>query len=287
MAKKSRADDARVRFTKMHGIGNDFVVIDAVTQKVTLSSQAAAKIADRHFGVGCDQILLVEPPSDPNMDFRYRIFNQDGGEVEQCGNGARCFAKFVRDKKLTHKREIDVETLAGAITIQANKDQTFSVDMGKPIFAPSDIPLAVEDMQPTYQLNLGEDFGKITFSALSMGNPHAVIEVDDISHASVAALGARLETDPAFPQRVNVGFSQILARDTIKLRVWERGVGETLACGTGACAAVVAGIMLDQLDSKVKVTLLGGDLNIEWPGGDHPVRLTGPATTVFHGQIRL
>lgn len=289
MASRSRKDNERARFTKMNGIGNDFVVLDGVTQHIEMTPEIARKLADRHFGIGCDQILLVEPPSDPDMDFRYRIFNQDGGEVEQCGNGARCFAKFVRDKRLTHKSELDVETLAGPITIIAKPNQTYSVDMGAPIFEPASVPVAADQRQPTYQLTVESNSvaEEIEFSALSMGNPHAVIVVDDIEQAPVTTLGPLIETHASFPKRVNVGFLQIIDRKQAKLRVWERGAGETLACGTGACAAVVAGIMLDHLDSKVKVSLPGGELEIEWLGEGHSVEMTGPATTVFHGQIRL
>lgn len=274
-----------LRFTKMHGLGNDFVVIDQLTQRCKLLPQHIRKIADRRFGIGCDQVLVVEAPNDPDVDFLYRIFNADGSEVEQCGNGARCFAKYVRDKKLTGKKTIRVETRAGIIELTVTDDKQIRVDMGKPILAPATIPFLAEQQAVIYSLPVdGEHYD---ISAVSMGNPHAVLLVDDVDSAPVARLGPVLESHPHFPQRVNVGFMQVINPHEIKLRVYERGVGETLACGTGACAAVVAGQLRGLLSQQVTVHLPGGALSIYWAGGDHPVIMTGPATTVFEGQIGL
>ena len=274
-----------LRFTKMHGLGNDFVVIDAITQAVTMTPGLARKIADRHFGVGCDQILLVEPPTSPDVDFNYRIFNADGSEVSQCGNGARCFAKFVRDRQLTGKRTIRVRTAAGLITLEVGADNQITVNMGVPVFEPARVPLLTDAASDIYTLEV--DGERVSFSALSMGNPHAVIRVDEVSTAPVLTLGPAIETHPRFPERVNVGFMAIKNRNEIDLRVYERGAGETLACGTGACAAVVAGIRRGELNERVKVNLPGGSLSIRWAGEDTPVLMTGPATTVFQGRIRL
>lgn len=274
-----------LRFTKMHGLGNDFVVIDAVTQNVTVTESLVKKLADRRFGIGCDQVLVVEPPSRPSIDFKYRIFNQDGSEVEQCGNGARCFAKFVRDRKLTGKSTINVETNAGDIQLRVTPDYQVEVNMGKPILQPSDIPFTAPAMSNTYRLTALDKTWQI--GAVSMGNPHAVLTVEDIATAPVDSLGAAIECHPQFPQRVNVGFMEVSNRHQIELRVFERGVGETLACGTGACAAVVSGCLRGLLDSPVTVNLPGGTLHIEWSGTEHPVIMTGPATTVFHGRIRI
>jgi diaminopimelate epimerase len=272
-------------FTKMHGLGNDFVVIDAVTQHVSLTPGKVRLIADRRFGVGCDQVLLVEPPRSAGTDFAYRIFNADGGEVEQCGNGARCFARFVRDKGLTNKNEIRVETLAGVITLVLEEDGQVRVNMGVPRLRPEDIPFQAEQQATSYSLEVGGNQYRI--GAVSMGNPHAVLLVDDVDHAPVQSLGPRIEHHPFFPSRVNVGFMQVLSRDHIRLRVFERGTGETLACGTGACAAVVAGRQQDLLDSRVAVDLPGGRLMISWGEPGTPVYMTGPATTVFEGKIVL
>jgi diaminopimelate epimerase len=275
----------RLKFTKMHGLGNDFVVIDAISQPVALTPDQICFLADRHFGVGCDQILLVEAPTRPDADFRYRIFNADGGEVEQCGNGARCFVRFVHDKGLAGKREIRVETRAGLIVPRLEADGQVTVNMGVPRFEPADIPFLAEKRAPTYRLGL--DQKTVEISALSMGNPHAVQVVDDVERAPVAEDGPRIEHHPAFPARVNAGFMQVLDRGHIKLRVYERGAGETLACGTGACAAAVAGIMRGLLDHRVRVTTRGGDLVVLWQGEGHPVWMTGPAVTVFEGEINL
>lgn len=275
----------RLRFTKMHGLGNDFVVIDGISQKVRLSPERVRQLADRHFGVGCDQVLLVEAPEHADVDFRYRIFNADGGEVENCGNGARCFARFVRDRKLTGRRRIRVETAAGQMELVVEDNDDVTVDMGAPAFAPERIPFQAEQQASHYDLEVAGEL--LDISAVSMGNPHAVLRVEDVATAPVARLGPLIEGHPRFPQRVNAGFMQVLGRDAIKLRVFERGVGETLACGTGACAAVVAGIDRGWLDETVTVHLPGGALSIHWPGPGQSVMMTGPATSVFHGQVRL
>ncbi len=272
-------------FSKMHGIGNDFVVIDGVNQLVKLTEGQIRHIADRHFGVGCDQLLLVEPYDGKEADFRYRIFNADGSEVEQCGNGARCFAKFVYDQGLTDKTTIPVMTAAGRIELQIQPDGQVTVNMGIPELEPARIPFIFQQRQNRYTQEI---MGKtVTFAAISMGNPHAVLTVNDVDTAPVETLGPVLESHPLFPRRVNVGFMQVVARDHIRLRVFERGVGETLACGTGACAAVVAGQLQGLLDSLVKVTLPGGVLQIQWQGEGEPVWMTGPAETVFRGTLTL
>lgn len=272
---------ASVRFTKMQGLGNDFVVLDGVRQRIDLSPAHFKQMADRHFGVGCDQILLVERPKSLDNDFSYRIFNADGGEVEQCGNGARCFVKFVRDQGLTTKRSIRVETLAGVIepALQDNGDVT--VDMGAPRFAAAEIPFVGETAGVVNVLSL--DGVPIELSVLSMGNPHAVQVVASVDDAPVTTQGPRLEHDRRFPARVNVGYMQVIDRHDIRLRVWERGAGETLACGTGACAAAVVGIRRGLLDSPVRVATRGGILSIAWKEGD-AVMMTGPAATVFEGE---
>jgi len=275
----------KLRFTKMHGLGNDFVVFDGVTQAVALSAEQCRRIADRHFGVGCDQILLVEQPARDDVDFRYRIFNADGGEVEQCGNGARCFVRFVHEKGLTAKTAIRVETASGVIEPRLLANGQVTVDMGAPRFAPADIPFAAEAEALAYPLKVGQHV--IEIAALSMGNPHAVLRVNDLDSAPVDILGAAIESHARFPQRVNVGFMQVLTAHDIRLRVYERGAGETLACGTGACAAAVAGIRQGWLKSPVSVHTRGGSLVIEWAGKDQPVSMTGPAETVFEGEIEL
>ncbi|MEZ5529572.1 MAG: diaminopimelate epimerase [Porticoccaceae bacterium] len=274
-----------LRFTKMHGLGNDFVVIDGVSQEVNMTPELARKLGDRRFGIGCDQILLVEPPTAHDVDFRYRIFNQDGSEVEQCGNGARCFAKFVRDRHLTGKSDIRVETAAGIITLHIRRNNLIEVNMGVPILEPARIPFQAETRTNTYAIEaLGQQW---RIGAVSMGNPHAVLTVADVQTAPVESLGPVLESHPRFPKRVNVGFMQVVSRNEINLRVFERGAGETLACGTGACAAAVAGQLQDLLDSPVTVNLPGGSLEIQWQGEGQPVIMTGNATTVFHGRIRI
>jgi len=269
----------------MHGQGNDFVVLDGVRQRVSLTSAHVRRLADRHTGVGCDQLLLVERPVSPENDFRYRIFNADGGEVEQCGNGARCFARFVLDEGLTDKREIRVETARGVIVPQVLSTGQVSVDMGPPRFEPREVPFLFEKAQLTYEIHVAGF--PVEISVLSMGNPHAVQVVNDIERAPVREQGPLLERHPAFPNRVNAGYMQVLERGHILLRVWERGAGETLACGTGACAAVVSGIRRGLLDDEVRVTTRGGDLSIRWPGYGHPVIMTGDAVRVFDGEIEL
>ena len=274
-----------LKFSKMHGLGNDFVVLDGVTQDIALSPEQYRFLADRHFGIGCDQILLIEKPRRPDADFRYRIFNNDGNEVEQCGNGARCFVRYVHDHGLTDKTEIRVEVPAGIIVPRLEANGEVSVDMGRPCFEPQDIPFLTDRRAPTYLLSLTDKI--IEISAVSMGNPHAVQVVDDVNSASVAQDGPRIEQHPSFPKGVNAGFMQVVDRGHIKLRVYERAVGETLACGSGACAAVVAGIQRGMLDSKVRVTTHGGDLAMRWDGEGHPVMMTGPAVEVFSGVVVL
>ena len=276
----------KLKFTKMQGLGNDFVVLDGIQQDVALTPELARRIADRHFGVGCDQILLVERPSGPGADFRYRIWNSDGGEVEQCGNGARCFVRFVRDKGLTAKDEIRVETASGLIAPRLEANGEVTVNMGAPVFEPGRIPFESDSAAPMQPLEVGGATLQIT--AVSMGNPHAVQVVADVDAAPVAAQGPAIERHPRFPRRVNAGYMQVVDRGRIRLRVWERGAGETLACGTGACAAVAAGIRRGLLDSKVVVDTRGGRLTIRWEGGDNePVWMTGPAVTVFEGELDI
>ena len=275
----------KLGFAKMQGLGNDFVVLDGVRQKIALSAEQLRQLADRRFGVGCDQILLVEGAQQAGVDFRYRIFNADGGEVEQCGNGARCFARFVVDHGLTDKREIRVETMSGVIVPRLEADGAVSVDMGVPRFAAAEIPFVSDSDAVVQVLEVGG--AAVEISVVSMGNPHAVQVVADVDHAPVAALGPLIEAHPRFPQRVNAGFMQVVDRHAIRLRVFERGAGETLACGTGACAAVVAGIRRGLLDSPVRVSTRGGDLHIAWGGPGQPVLMTGPAVTVFEGEIEL
>jgi len=274
-----------LHFTKMHGAGNDFVVIDLISQRCKLRPRDFRNIADRRFGVGCDQILLVEAPGSPEVDFRYRIFNADGGEVEQCGNGARCFARFVRDKKLTGKRVITVETAAGIITLKARDQHQVEVDMGAPILEPEQIPFRAPARQDSYTLQLQN--GELEIGAVSMGNPHAVNRVDDVDALDLEALGPEIENHPDFPQRVNAGFMQVVSEHEIRLRVFERGVGETLACGTGACAAVVYGLSRGWLRDSVTVQLPGGKLSISWAGPGQPVIMTGPTAVAFEGTIKI
>ena len=275
----------KLAFVKMHGLGNDFVVIDAIRQQVSLTPEQLRYIADRHFGIGCDQILLVEAATRPDADFRYRIFNADGGEVEQCGNGARCFVRFVHERGLTDRREIRVETLGGIIAPRLEGDGNVTVDMGIPRFLPGEIPFLHEDDTVVYSLDVADE--TLDISVVSLGNPHAVQVVASVDDAPVDTHGPLIESHARFPQRVNAGFMQVADRHAIRLRVYERGAGETLACGTGACAAAVTGIRRGLLDSPVRVTTRGGDLNLAWGGPDRPVRMTGPAVTVFTGEIEL
>lgn len=274
-----------LRFTKMHGLGNDFVVIDLITQRYRLRQKDILSICDRHLGIGCDQLLVVEYPQSPDVDFRYRIYNCDGNEVEQCGNGARCFAKFVRDKKLTGKQTIKVETSTGNIELFITQDQQVLVNMGKPRLKPMEIPFTASQKASHYTIEANGQ--SLTIGAVSMGNPHCTTVVANVAQAEVETLGPILECHPSFPHKVNVGFMEITDRQHIKLRVFERGVGETLACGTGACAAVVAGQIQGLLGHTVTVELPGGQLLIEWRGEGHPVMMTGPASNVFEGQIQL
>ena len=303
----------KLRFTKMQGQGNDVVVIDGVRRAISLAPAQVRALADRHFGVGFDQLLLVERAADPGNDFRYRIYNADGGEVEQCGNGARCFARFVLDEGLTAKREIRVETAAGVIVPRVEDSGQVTVDMGAPRFEPRDVPFRAEALRPTYEIKVGD--ATLEVSVLSMGNPHAVQVVADVERAPVTTQGPLIEHHPSFPRRVNAGYMQVVSRSHIRLRVWERGAGETLACGTGACAAVVAGIRLGLLDDRVRVTTRGGDLVIRWPARGReapagsngreapagsngreaptetnnppPVMMTGDAVRVFDGEIEV
>lgn len=275
----------KIRFTKMHGLGNDFVMIDAISQKLSMTPERARKLADRHFGIGCDQVLVVEPPVSAEADFRYRIFNHDGTEVENCGNGARCFAVFVRQRKLTGKRLIRAETAGGLLILKVLPDNRVTVDMGVPRLDPQQIPFQAQQQAITYSLPLRD--ATLQISAVSMGNPHAVTLVDDVANYDVTGIGAEIERHSAFPRKVNAGFMQVLNSREVKVRVFERGAGETLACGTGACAAVVAGRLRQLLEREVTVHLPGGDLTIRWDGENKPVLMTGPATTVFHGQVNL
>ena len=279
----------KLKFTKMQGAGNDFVVLDGIGQTVVLTPGFAKRIADRHFGIGCDQILVVERPQAAGADFRYRIWNADGGEVEQCGNGARCFVRFVRDKGLSAKDEICVQTQAGLITPRLEPDGAVTVNMGAPLFEPKRIPFVSDSAAAVQSLEVGGSSVQIT--AVSMGNPHAVQVVDNLDAAPVSTQGPLIERHPRFPQRVNVGYMQVIDRGRIRLRVWERGAGETLACGTGACAAVVAGIRRGLLDATVAVDMRGGRLTIRWEGAENDLNcavwMTGPAVTVFEGEIQI
>ncbi len=273
-----------LKFTKMHGLGNDFMVVDLVSQRAKIFPDQVRQLADRNFGIGFDQLLIVEPPTDPDMDFKYRIFNADGSEVEQCGNGARCFARFVYDKRLTSKKIINVETRGGNIQLKLTDDGV-TVDMGTPHLLPESIPFVADQQQEKYLLEVeGET---LTIGAVSMGNPHGVLLVDDIDSAPVESLGPKIECHERFPNRVNVGFMQVMSPDEVRLRVYERGAGETLACGTGACAAVVAGRLQGLLNEVVEVHLPGGTLKIQWSGEGEPVMMTGPTARVFEGQIYL
>lgn len=269
----------------MQGVGNDFVVFDAINQHIALEAAGVRKLADRHFGVGCDQVLVIEPPRSAGTDFYYRIFNSDGGEVEHCGNGARCFLRYVREKGLTEKQEIRVETHSGVIVPRLESDGQVSVDMGPPEFEPERIPFRASKRALTYWIEV--DGQPVEVSALSMGNPHAVQVVEDIEAAPVLTQGPLVERHPRFPERVNAGYMEIVDRGHVRLRVYERGAGETLSCGTGACAAAVAGITRGYLDSPVRVATRGGELRVAWAGGKRPVVMTGPAETVYEGEIEL
>ena len=280
-----RGQGPAMRFTKMHGLGNDFMVVDAISQPFRLRPEMIRELADRNFGIGFDQLLVVEPPGLPDVDFRYRIFNSDGSEVEQCGNGARCFARFVRDQRLTNKRVIRVQTAKGVIELRVGRDGLVMVNMGVPELNPPAIPFAADRRKAVYTVEV--DGQTVELSAVSMGNPHGVLLVDDVDTAAVETLGPKLEAHPRFPARANIGFLQVIDRGHARLRVFERGSGETLACGSGACAAVVAGCLRGLLDARVEIELRGGRLVIEWQGEGTPVMMEGPAATVFEGQLRL
>ena len=275
-----------LRFTKMHGLGNDFMVVDGVTQKIFFSPELIKKLTDRHFGIGFDQLLLVEPPFDPEVDFHYRIFNADGSEVQMCGNGARCFVRFVVDHNLTNKREIDVSTVSGVLHLTLNDDDTVTVNMGAPDFTPAKLPFKAEHQALSYKITL-DDGVVLEHGAVSMGNPHAVFFFDDVATAPVEKYGPVIECHPNFPEKVNVGFAQVVDKHTLKLRVFERGCGETLACGTGACAAAVVAIAQGKVESPVSVYLPGGKLSISWEGGKSPVFMSGPAQRVYEGTILI
>lgn len=274
-----------IKFTKMHGLGNDFVVIDGVRQHINLTTNAIKKLADRNLGIGCDQVLLIEPPSDKNIDFNYRIFNCDGSEVEQCGNGARCMGRYIADQQLSGKKTVLLQTKNRIMEVTTKPKNLVTANMGTPIFTPEEIPFISQQQDKLYSIEAGSQSFEI--AALSVGNPHAVIQVENVETAAVAELGPMIQTHDQFPESVNVGFMQIIDRHNIKLRVYERGVGETQACGSGACAAAVAAIQQDLVESKVNLQLLGGKLSIEWSSEDQPILMTGPAETVFHGKIKL
>ncbi|EAQ32674.1 diaminopimelate epimerase [Idiomarina baltica] len=271
-----------LQFSKMHGLGNDFVVIDNVTQNFYVNPEQIKQWADRHRGIGFDQLLLVEPPYDPDLDFHYRIFNADGSEVAQCGNGARCFAKFVKAKGLSNKNHLKVSTKAGTMVLHIEKDGQVTVEMGEPMFEPASVPFKAQKPEHTYVLRVADE--TVLCGVMGLGNPHCVIETDDVNTAPVASLGEKIAQHERFPESVNVGFMQIVSRQQIKLRVFERGVGETQACGSGACAAAVIGMQQDKLERQVKVTLPGGELTIRWQAGQS-VKMTGPATLIFDGQM--
>ena len=275
----------RLLFTKMEGAGNDFVVVDAMHKAFELSASTIRKLADRHTGIGFDQLLLIEPPRTQDTDFYYRIFNADGGEVSQCGNGARCFVRYVHDKALSNKQSIRVGTASGVIEPRLGADGEITVDMAKPLFEPVDIPMLVPARASSYTITVNE--AQIEIGALSMGNPHAVQVVTEIEAAPVISQGPMIENHDLFPESANAGYMQITDRHNIRLRVWERGVGETLACGTGACAAVVTGIMWGLIDSPVRVHTRGGELQIAWQGEEGNVLMTGPARVVFEGEIDI
>jgi diaminopimelate epimerase len=274
----------KLKFTKMHGLGNDFVVIDAVNQRISLSPEQLRRLADRHLGIGCDQVLLIEK-AEGDADFRYRIFNADGGEVEQCGNGARCFVRYVHDHGMTGKKEVRIETLSGVVIPKLEANGEVTVNMGVPKFDPGEIPFIADQRALTYPLRL--DDKEVEISVVSMGNPHAVQVVSDLDDAPVLTEGPLIEKHSRFPQRVNAGYMQVIDPHHIRLRVYERGAGETLACGTGACAAAVAGIQRGLLESPVRVSFSTGNLFIRWEGENQPVWMTGPAITVFDGEIEL
>lgn len=275
----------QTRFTKMHGLGNDFVVLDAVRQSVRLTTDIIKRMADRNLGIGCDQVLVIEPPTDRNIDFNYRIFNCDGSEVEQCGNGARCIGRYIKDQQLSGKKTLRIKTKNRVMEITTTTKNMITANMGEPSFIPADIPLDSEQQNDLYSIDINNSSLKI--AALSVGNPHAVLQVDNIDQADVETIGSLIQKHSLFPESVNVGFMQIIDRQNLALRVYERGVGETQACGSGACAAAVAAIKQGLVDKTIEIKLLGGKLTIEWQGEGQPILMTGPAETVFHGKIKL
>lgn len=275
----------QTRFTKMHGLGNDFVVLDAVRQSIRLTTDIIKRIADRNLGIGCDQVLVIEPPTDRNIDFNYRIFNCDGSEVEQCGNGARCIGRYIKDQQLSGKKTLRIKTKNRVMEITTTTKNMITANMGEPSFIPADIPLDSEQQKDLYSIDINNSSLKI--AALSVGNPHAVLQVDNIDQADVETIGSLIQKHSLFPESVNVGFMQIIDRQNLALRVYERGVGETQACGSGACAAAVAAIKQGLVDKTIEIKLLGGKLTIEWQGEGQPILMTGPAETVFHGKIKL
>lgn len=275
----------QTRFTKMHGLGNDFVVLDAVRQSIRLNADIIKRIADRNLGIGCDQVLVIEPPTDRNIDFNYRIFNCDGSEVEQCGNGARCIGRYIKDQQLSGKKTLRIKTKNRVMEITTTTKNMITANMGEPSFIPADIPLDSEQQNDLYSIDINNSSLKI--DALSVGNPHAVLQVDNIYQADVETIGTLIQKHSLFPESVNVGFMQVIDRQNLALRVYERGVGETQACGSGACAAAVAAIKQGLVDKTIEIKLLGGKLTIEWQGEGQPILMTGPAETVFHGKIKL
>ncbi len=276
-----------LRFTKMHGLGNDFMMVDLVSQRAHIYPDTIRKLADRRTGIGFDQLLTVSPPDDPNADFRYTIFNADGSEAEQCGNGARCFLRFVRDQGLTTKSFLRLQTISGQISCRLEKDGNITVNMGTPILQPAKIPFLADSQQILYELEQPNSSEITTAAVVNVGNPHAVISVKDLDNAPIASLGPIIESHERFPEKVNVGFMQILSRKQIRLRVYERGVGETQACGSGACAAIVAGRLQDLLDEHIEVELPGGKLELRWAGENTPIMMKGPACRIYEGRLQI
>ena len=276
-----------LRFTKMHGLGNDFMMVDLVSQRAHIYPDTIRKLADRRTGIGFDQLLTVSPPDDPNADFRYTIFNADGSEAEQCGNGARCFLRFVRDQGLTTKSFLRLQTISGQISCRLEKDGNITVNMGTPILQPAKIPFLADSQQILYELEQPNSSEITTAAVVNVGNPHAVISVKDLDNAPIASLGPIIESHERFPEKVNVGFMQILSRKQIRFRVYERGVGETQACGSGACAAIVAGRLQDLLDEHIEVELLGGKLGLSWAGENTPIMMKGPACRIYEGRLQI
>lgn len=277
-----------LRFTKMHGLGNDFMMVDLISQRAQLRPELIQELSDRRTGIGFDQLLTVSPPDDPDADFRYRIYNADGSEAEQCGNGARCFLRFVRDEGLTTKSVIRLQTNTGSIVCSLEKDGNITVDMGTPVLQPARIPFKAASAQIVYPLSLAPDLAEsVELTAINVGNPHAVLLVDDVDTARVEEIGPLIERHERFPERVNVGFLQVLSRNRVRLRVFERGVGETSACGSGACAAVVAGRLQGLIDEDVEVELRGGNLRLSWAGDNASIKMTGPACRIYEGRLQI